>query len=359
MQLLLRYKNCAYVLVRYLDEFHLAPVEHPSNADAPAESDCESFPVKNLHSIVISGTRAGEQIFLYIGSRERKFTLAEDTTEDILGTVFAGVERIQTTSGLESHSREPDWRESLQNKPVQNITRIVGIGLNIFAFVSTYNMLSEHDELMNMGRIFPVWTILATATMVILLTMFVAMPQYFTLDLWKRARKEIGCTAKVTDLKLLFPIMIFVCCNILHRDYTSWLFMLALVAAISLLLVWLACKVCRALREDQLQRWIFAAMLAVILFNTIACVNDFANPDRYRVKGHRIISTDYFSIPGRRGRGSSEHHYCTVATPSGREINLGISEYEYDYLKPGDWAVAYVGTGALGIEYGYHIRQFR
>ncbi|MBQ7345439.1 MAG: hypothetical protein IJW45_05195 [Oscillospiraceae bacterium] len=346
------------MLVRYPDRFHIirvGPKLDDRNEDRILSGgcsdavihemglDCETVMTDTLISVAVGGCLAGDTIILHAKERRRQYQLSDDYEEAELDGVFAGVKRTKPPKQKKS-SRKADWREEMQDPKMQKLMGLVGDGSIIagaVCFLGTGFF----------GRMDRFWTLACLVVMAVSFGVYLRYPQYFSI-MGKRAYKEAGYRAKVTqlDLAIILPACMLTVRSIWDHYYPNWTHFWIISGIVgvgsSIFLYFFS----REIREN-IDMMVVVTLVAVFLsLGIVGQVNHLANLHGEPVTC-RVVETK--KIDG----GKRDRYVCTVAMPSGEEIELPMGVSTYRHTKPGDEVQVYLGQGALGLEYGYLVDE--
>ena len=293
----------------------------------------ETLPRKQLRGIALTGTNAGDALYLYPKSGKRRhYTFSDDCSEEQIDVFFAGVERYLAPSEQKKKSSDTgDWRVDLQDPEIFRKMEYVCIGVTVLS------TLFALGYVWNQGVFWYTALLLANGAAVALTILF---PQYFTL-LPDEKNKKKSAWNMAWSLNSQLIVSIALPARNWLDDSLFWpsVFICGTVAAAVL-----------GLLSEEFKRakiWLLAVFLfvGVLGHGTVGHINevyDFSEPESCILV---VEELDYH-----KSRRSSTYE-CTVTLPDGRQVELDISRNFYRTLKVGDPVRVEVGTGALGIEY--------
>lgn len=345
------------LFVRYTDRYHIIAVNKKldeANETLVLSGSCsdavmdelgltrETIMKQDLRSVAIGGCSAGDTIVLYAKGKKLKYVLSDDCSEDDIHTMFEGIERVQAHK---KKHREVNWRTELQDGGKLKTMRRIGTVCNSVGWVYFFGTFF-------FDRMNGMWFGLGLLFMGISVGLYFLYPQYFTI-LDRKTLKRKGCEDKVTSLAIAIVWPGLMMMVQLYSDFyfPNWTPLIIAGVAMGLVLTILMYLFAREVRGHT--AYIVSVLVISVLMSLgiVGQFNHVANVDGEKPQAYTVIDT--VKEKSRR----SHQYYCIVLSEYGEEMKLPIDRSAYDTLRSGDVVTAYVGEGALGIEYAYFVEK--
>lgn len=294
----------------------------------------KTLPRKQLRGIALTGTSAGDALYLYPKSEKRqRYTFSDDCSEEQIDTFFEGVERFLAPSAQKKKSSVTgDWRTERQDPEVYRKMEYVCIGVTVLS------MLFAFGYIQNQG-VFWYTALLLTNGAAIALT--IIFPQYFTLLPDEKNKKKSAWNMSWSLCSQLIVSMVYPMRNWLDEG-VFWISVFV-CGSVATAVMGLLSEEFRRAKVWLLAVFFFVGVLGQEVVGHINEVYDFSEPESYVLTVENLERSS-----GRR----STRYECTVTLPDGRSVDLDISKNYFYNLAVGGPVRVEVGTGALGIEYG-------
>lgn len=357
--LLLQKTGRIYLLIRYADRYHIVTVDRKLDEAKEAKllsGDCsnavldelgltrKTIPLSNVKSVFVGGRHAGAVIALHTDQKKLQYTLSDDYSQEAIDAVFSGIDRSRTAGRNAARSEASDWRTPMQSTGTRKLLMIIGIILHCIGVVCFG--AAAFAKQMNLF-----WLILCLSVMVLSLGLYCLFPQYFSL-LGTKANSRSGSSAKVVhlELPLLFPGAALTVHAFTHFYFPNWVPFLIIGGVLAIAVSSLLYLCSREVREHRVMLLSVALLCLIFSFGIVGQLNHFARSGASDSQLCQVIDTDV----ERNGR-RADRYYCTILSDTGEALKLPISRSVYQQLQPGDTVEAFIGEGALGIDYAYWI----
>lgn len=357
--LLLQKNSRVYMLVRYIDRYHIIAVNNKLDEDKEEKvlaGNCseavidemgltrETIMKKDLRGVAIGGCCAEDVIVLYTKDRKLKYVLSDDYSDEDIKAMFTEIDRFQPPKNGGTKSHKADWRTEMQNESMQKIMGPIGVVLNIIGCVSFVGTSI-------LGRLNVMWSVMCLSIMAISIGLYFLYPQYFSV-MGSKEFKRVGYTAKVKHLELAIMAPAFALTLRSLRDFyfPNWAPLLLAGVVVGFAAAIIMYIFSREVRENTSLIVVILLLSVFVSCGIMGQLNHLANFDADEPQTCTVIDT----VRDDAGR-HADRFYCTVSLESGTEMEILISGSVYNKLQAGDMVTIFTGQGALGIEYAYFV----
>jgi len=351
--LLLQRGSHTFLLLRHPDRFHIIAVNDQLTEENEAsilENLCsearmdemgltrQTVLLSSVQSITVGGHLAGASIALQTNQKKLRFVLSDDYEKDFLKNFFSGCKLKKPGKKASAKFRAGDWRAEKQTERGWKILRPVGYCLNALG-VGCFLVVFFRGSLWAAGFY------LSMLLTLVSLTMYLVFPQYYTLML-RKEYKRAGYSSPVLDLVLAVagPVAAIAYRAIYDFTFLTWMPVIIVSMICGVVVTFLLCVFSRELRENS------GFTFAVFVISAFLSIGVLSNANHYF---HAASPTDYpvSATETRTHSDDSEEYYCVIEPEPGKRVEIKISPSLYQQLQSGDTVAAYIGPGALGIEY--------
>lgn len=356
--LLFQKSGRVFLFVGYPDRFHIITVNNKLDNQAEQRvlsETCsnavmdelglarETIMKKDLRGVAIGGCCAGDTVILYTKNKKLKFTLSDDYDSNALNAIFDGIERFQSPKKSKARPQKVDWRTNMQTESMRKITRAIGLVLESCGFLCLIGGSW-------FGRLSTVWSIICLLITAFSFGLYLRYPQYYTIIDWRNC-KRIGYTAKVSHLEIavMGPALALTIRCMNDFCFPNWVPLSIASVVLGIAIFIIMNKFAREVKENTDLAIIVLLLSIIASLGMIGQLNHLLNFNDRVPQMSTVLNTEKDSNKG------TDQHYCTVELDSGVEMEVPISNSEYDKLQPGDMVPIYIGQGAFGIEYAYLI----
>ena len=354
-----------YLIIRMGDEFHIIDCNEALTKEkrlAVLESGCTpakmqemglsgmTIPKSDIKALTVTGCGFQDDVIFYLHKKKLAFWFPKAYEQKKVDDFFRGIPRkqVKTRTRLKG-GKNIDWRLKEQDEGLYQKLRLVGWIYNLLcAAIIILSFVLWELSLRPIG-----WCVIGLSVVAIELDFF--LPVYFTIlsihDERRFSRKKYGQRqqpkTRAVNLGVgLLSITLFftLVCNGEYYFFDD--FRVFPVALASVLVVGIPLLFVREFVE-QFSAWLVTLVL-ILFFNGFVFI-----PHINHVLGPELMPctatvVDTHKTTGGRGPDS---YYCDVVLPDGRELDVKVSQKEYDAAEPGDTLDLQVGTGFFGIEY--------
>lgn len=297
------------------------------------------IPKTEVRGIALSGTKAGDALYVYLRSGKREWYLFSDAYLDAqIDVFFEGVERFLAPAergtdrlkGKRQDNTKDSWKNAQRDPELYEKFRYVSPSLTALSILGSVGYIILDSR----------WCyLLCLLCMGLAVALDIVYPAYFTLI-------APGKGEKSDAWELYWPIMIHVM-SLLFLPQRNWMdknlfFTVAAICAVaSVTILGLFAEEFRRRKMVMCLVSLLVGLLGTFVVGHFNEVFDFNQP-----KSYTLVVKD-LERSGRKNR----TYECTVTLPGGREVDLNITRSLYDELEIGDLVRVEHGIGALGIEY--------
>lgn len=357
--LLLQKNSRVYLLVRYIDRYHIIAVNNKLDEDKEEKvlaGNCSDAVIdemgltratimkKDLRGVAIGGCCAGDVIVLYTKDKKLKYVLSDDYSNEEIQAIFTGIERFQPPKNGGSKSRNTDWRTEMQTESMRKVMGSIGVMLNLcgcMCFVCTSLF----------GRLSVMWSTICLLVMVISIGLYLLYPQYFSI-MGGKAYKRVGYTAKVKHLEfaIMAPALALTLRCLSDFHFPNWAPLLIAGAVIGIVASVIMYIFSREVRENTSLIVVVLLLSMFVSCGIVGQLNHLADFSVDEPQTGTVIDTERDD-----GGRHADRYYCSVSLESGTEMEIPISGSIYNKLQAGDMVTIFAGQGAFGIEYAYFV----
>lgn len=353
-----------YLIIRMGDDFHIIDCNEALTKEkrfAVLESGCTpagmqemglsgmTIPKSGIKALTITGCGFQDDVIFYLSKQKLSFWFPQAYEQKKVDDFFRGIPRrmVKTRRRLKG-GRDLDWRLKEQDDATYQRLRPVGWVFNLLcAVVCIYPFVIQRLPMKLHG-----WLVLGLCLTAVALDIF--FPEYFSLILvdrhsvTKKRRKGGTRYLKTRAIRLsigLMPVVgFFALLCTLDYHMVDWLRVLPPSLILTAVVYALLFLFCREFQE-HLVEGLFCMVFALILNfgGLVPYVNHCLGPELTPITAPIVDQ----HISG----GRTTSHYCTVALPDGRELDVLVTGAEYDSYEIGDTMDLRFGTGFFGIEY--------
>ena len=288
------------------------------------------IPKSNLRGVAITGSTAGEFIYLYLKSEKKKLMLELDYDPDWMNGFFAGLERFTPPADNSVRkNRKMGWRQEKRDPELYNKLSWVAWVIGLLSWAVNVGFLLRRNLL---------WFVLWLLVLAIPVVLVMLLPGYFTLIPVEKGKKADAWELDLSLLPHIFGMLAMKENNWLD-DGVFWK-VIGIGAAVCFAVLLLA----EEFRREPMWLIGFAFLGGFFGVGFIAEANELLPhnlPQAY------ILEVEGTHKSGRRNRS----YYCEITLPDGQEESLEISRKLYDSLEEGELVRVEVGEGFFGIEY--------
>ena len=331
----------SYRIVTVTDKFTEAAEQALRREDCtPSEAEalglkCLFLPFSEIEGVSFDAVEDGLVVF-DTTKRKYGYTLFGECSEERLNVFFDGFEQVPLPKS-EQKVKE-DWREGKQDPRVLKFLKRGGsFAFDAVTVISSFLSISSSINGMPFALISLVCWVSA-------LVLCVVLPQYFT-PISKKTRVRMGYKTYAKDM--VWPLIFapgVLALSVFERftviKATDHLLLAAIGIAAAIALCTLMYRLCTDFKKHFTSVVIVAVFSAFGFFGAAGYVNYYADFDK--------SYTDYTVLELTIDDGN---YYCIVNTADGKAVHLKLKTSQFDSLKEGDTVRAYIGTGALGVEY--------
>lgn len=357
--LILQRNNSHYLLIQYPDRYHIISVNRKlefeveewilANYCTDAELDQfgltrETIQNRELRGVAVGGHTAGSVLVLYQGMKKHKFILSDDYEEAYIDDMFAGFERYLAPQDIGVKSPNVDWRKEFRDPDDAKKMDSIGTVVNVIgvAYLLLNIFLSDGG---------PIWFLGGIAITVISLFLYLSFPQYYSLmddKMYKKAGYKTGVTH--LHFAVFFPVASITLSALMRFTVLNLLGMLIWGIFFGALITVLIYCFSREMRECAELVVVVALFFLLGGYGLAVNANHLLNLSVSEPQAYVVTEKEYRS--NRKGPDSYE---CIIILDNGSELELEVKFSVYRDVDVGDEILAYVGKGALGIEYAYFI----
>lgn len=346
-------KGKGYIAVRCADGYRIITVTDALTYEAEErvlQPDCtaEEMNAMGLEYFFLSfklikgvayDAAVGGVVVFHTRDKRYSYNMDDEYDEEWTEEFFKGVTRLS----LPKHKQKMrnDWRKDMQDPAVVSRLKYISGAINIASVCS--------GLLCAFSSFYPrVFLATSAALWLAAVVLCVALPAYFS-PLQNKFRAHYGYTTYTAELSislLLLPLAMGL--SFMGRfSILSYGLLIAITLSATALFILVMYRGCRDFREHFGTALLYLIFSAMVFLAATGYINHYANTDRDL---QACTVTELRISEGSRGRDS---FYCTVKTEQGKRVEVKINSDLYSSLDEGDTVQAYIGKGALGIEYAY------
>lgn len=344
-----------YLIIRMGDEFHIIDCNEALTKEvrlAVLESGCTpaqmqqmglsgtTIPKSDIKALTVTGCGVQDDVIFYLRKKKLAYWFPQAYEQRAVDDFFRGIPRKMVKTRYRVRGgRKENWRTVGRNEGVYKKLIPFGWGLNILSILAAvFPMFLEVSyELWG-------WSVLAIAVATVLLDCF--LPQYFTI-LFRGRRSKRKDPKHAIHLGVgLWGMLAFFAASCGRRYHLFDSFRLLPPALIVTAIVGVCLFLfCREFLEEP-ECGIVAVLLLLCLSGTFVAHFNHALGGELDPVTAQVVD-QHSRRSGKRARS----YFCTVSLPDGRELDVRVTEAEYDSFEIGDTMELKVGTGFFGVEY--------
>lgn len=316
---------------------------YPCSEAAMSELDISYTVIhkKDLKGVAVGGVDAGCELSLVMGKTKSKYTLSDDTTQQMIDDYFKGIKRMDASR--RKLPKSPDqWRKQAQDPEILPKMKMIRYVMFALSIVSVLCFLLKIEP-------YKLWILLSILCSGTCLFLAIRFPEYFTLlDIEeKKCKMKYGLgIGWLTILPMVFLALRTLYMNFLQ--FWSMLLYAGIFAVVLMVVIYVSIK------EIRLHYIGLAPIILSLLLTSVGIVgqvNYLVDTSPEEIRDYTVIDLDQRT--GRR----RNHYQCTIMLENGEEYRMDISREAYKRLTIGDQIQVAHREGGLGLEYIYLLEE--